>query len=89
MTPNRIELNDSDRLEMLICENEIEIAINSLNDDSSPGNDGRATEFYKTFVHVLKSDLAEQHSNCYFAKTMTHSMKKAVVKLICRKNDRQ
>lgn len=85
MANAEISETESKELETLITENEIMRAIAQLNTGSSPGSDGLTSEFYKKFAYLLKTDLTEVYNNCYFAKNMTSSMKKAIVKLIYKK----
>ena len=89
LSTSMLEKNESDAIKQLITEKEIELAINHLNKNSSPGSDGLTSEFYKTFAYLLKDDLVEIFNDCYFKNSLTSSMKNAIVKLIHKKNDKQ
>ena len=89
LSTSTLEKKESDAIEQLITEKEIELAINHLNKNSSPSSDGLTSEFYKTFAYLLKDDLVEILNDCYFKNNLTSSMKNAIVKLIHKKNDKQ
>ena len=84
-----LEKNESDAIEQLITKKEIELSINYLNKDSSPGSDWLTAEFCKTFAYLLKDNLVEIINDCYLKNSLTSSMKNAFVKLIHKKNDKQ
>ena len=64
---------------------EVAPAIHQLNNDSSPGSDGLASNFYKTFKYLQIKDLTEMLNNCFFKKEMSELMKDAVIKLTFKK----
>ena len=74
--------------ENFVFEKKIEISLNQLNKESSPGSDRLTTEFYKTFFYLIKSDLVEIYYNCFLQKEMSKTMKQAIIKLIFKKNDK-
>ena len=88
MASSKFDQQDADDIEKLICENEVSLAIDQLNKDSSPGADGLTSNFYKTFKYLIISDLTEVFNNCFFKKEMSPSMKQAIIKLLYKKNDR-
>ena len=59
MKESAISNDEVKELENLVFDKEIEIALNQLNKESSPGSDGLTTEFYKTFFYLIKSDVVE------------------------------
>lgn len=50
---NSLSKDDSNWCDFDVTEGEIEAAINSLNDNKSPGYDGLTAEFYKSFKECL------------------------------------
>ena len=70
-----------------INENEIEIAIDSLNSDAAPGSDGLTAQFYKIFKKLILTDLYEVFNNIFLKGKMPKTMREAIVKLLYKKND--
>ena len=85
MASSKFDQLDADDIEKLICENEVSLAVDQLNKDSSPGADGLTSNFYKTFKYLIISDLTEIFNNCFFKKEMSPSMKQAIIKLLYKK----
>ena len=80
----KIDEHEATDLEHLISE-EVATAIDQLNNDSTPGSDGLASNFYKNFKYLLIKDLTEMLNNCFLKKEMLESMKDAVIQLIFKK----
>ena len=70
-----------------INENEIEVAIDSLNSDAAPGSDGLTAQFYKIFKKLILTDLYEVFNNIFLKGKMPKTMREAIVKLLYKKND--
>ena len=85
MKESAIRNDEAKELENLVFEKEIEIALNRLNKQSSPGSDELTTEFYKTFFYLIKNDLVKIYNNCFLPKEMSKTMKQAIVKQIFKK----
>ena len=75
-------------LTKLIIKNELKQAIYQMQNDKSPGIDGIPVEFYKTFYETLENDLIQLYNNILFLeKSITNTMKQAIITLIPRKGD--
>ena len=75
-------------LTKLIIKNELNQAIYQMQNDKSPGIDGIPVEFYKTFYETLENDLIQLYNNILFSKkSITNTMKQAIITLIPRKGD--
>ena len=75
-------------LTKLIIKNELKQAIYQMQNDKSPGIDGIPVEFYKTFNETLENDLIQLYNNILFLeKSITNTMKQAIITLIPRKGD--
>ena len=81
------EENEIREIDKFIEEKEIEIALNLLNNESSPGSDGLTAEFYKTFQKLIISDLKEVFNNALLKGILPKSMREAIVKLLHKKRD--
>ena len=68
-----------------ITENELLIALQSMENNKSPGNDGLTKEFYITFWNEVKVPLLLAIEKAYLAKQLSASQKQAVIKLIEKK----
>ena len=73
------------------CEKDITLddtvkAIKSFDNHKSPGNDGLPTEFYKTFINVLKSDLLKLYTE---KEEMPAIMRQAVISCLYKKGDKE
>ena len=65
-----------------ITNEEILNAINQLNLDKSPGEDGLTAEFYKTFRYDLVNLLNELYNNILITETSTKAMNMGIITLI-------
>ena len=81
------EENEMGEINKFIEEEEIEIAINLLNKESSPGSDGLTEEFYKIFQKLIIPDLKEVFNNTLLKGILSRSMREAIVKLLHKKSD--
>ena len=69
-----------------ITENELFIALRSMENNKSPGNDGITKEFYITFWNEIKTTLLLAIEKPYLVKQLSASQKQAVIKLIEKKD---
>lgn len=57
-----------------------------MKNEKSPGIDGIAIEFYKTFYELLENDLLQLYNNMLFIeKKTTKTMQKVIITLILKK----
>ena len=68
-----------------ITENELFIALQSTENNKSPGNDGLTKEVYITFWNEIKTPLLLAIETAYLVKQLSTSQKQAVIKLIEKK----
>ena len=69
-------------IDSLITKDEIKLAINSLNPNTSPGSDGLTSKFYQTFQTQLIPTLHQMYNNMFIQQQAPSSHKTAIVKLI-------
>ena len=81
-TPPLITHEHKTDLDSVITEPEIIEAINDLQIDKSPGDDGLTTEFYKAFNLQLSLILVEVYYNIWMAGNLTPTMKNGIIQLI-------
>ena len=81
------EENEITEINKFIEDEEIEIAIKLLNNESSPGTDGLTAEFYKSFQKLIIPDLKEVFNNALLKGILPRSMREAIVKLLHKKKD--
>ena len=84
-TPPLITHEHKTDLDSVITEPEIIEAINDLQIDKSPGDDGLTTEFYKAFNLQLSPILVEVYNNIWIAGILTPTMKNGIIQLIYKK----
>ena len=58
-----------------ITENELFIALQSMENNKSPGNDGQTNEFYITFWNEIKTPLLLTIEKAYLVKQLSASQK--------------
>ena len=68
-----------------ITEKELLIALQSMENNKSPGNDGLTKEFYITFWNKLKAPILLAIEKAYLVKQPSTSQEQAVIKLIEKK----
>ena len=85
----KFEQENLTEINKFINEKEIEIAIDSLNSDATPGSDGLSADFYKIFKKIILTDLSELFNNIFLKGKMPKTMREAIVKLLYKKNDHQ
>ena len=68
-----------------ITENELFIALQSIENNKTPGNDGLTKEFYITFWNEIKTHILLATEKTYFIKQLSASQKQAVIKLFEKK----
>ena len=57
-----------------------------MKNKKTPGNDGLAKEFYKTFLDELKTPLMESINRVFYTKILNISQRQAVIRLIEKKD---
>ena len=68
-----------------MTEKELLIALKSMENNKSPGNDGLTKEFYITFWNEVKVPLLLAKEKAYLVKQLSASQKQAVIKAIEKK----
>ena len=90
---NDIDIHKLSEEEQKICDGvislqECETAVSKMKLNRSPGEDGLPVEFYKTFWKQLGSFLVEMYNKCFEKKELPLSMRKSVITLIHKKDDK-
>ena len=80
--PNKITEEEKENLNDFESNKEILDAIQQMNTNKSPGEDGLSAEFYKTFKFELYDYLNELYNNILLMKTVPESMSLVVITLI-------
>ena len=70
-----------------ITEKELLIALQSMENNKSPGNDGLTKEFHITFWNEVKAPLLLAIEKAYLVKQLSASLKQAVIKSIEKKDE--
>ena len=88
---NTIELKNLSDNEKLSCETpiserELFDALNEMNEDTSPGNDGLTVEFYKFFWNDIKNSLFASIIEGKIKGKLSTSQRQAIIKLIEKKD---
>ena len=81
----RLSTNEAHKCKGEITEKEIFDALNSMENNKSPGNDGITKEFYVHFWDILKQPLLNSIQFSYLNEELGTSQRQAVIKLIERK----
>ena len=76
----------SKTLDGRITEEELLIALQSMENNKSPGNDGLTKEFYTTFWNEVKAPFLLAIEKAYLVKQLNTSQKQTVIKLIEKKD---
>ena len=79
----------SKTLDAGITEKELLIALQSMENNKSPENDGLTKEFHITLWNKVKAPLLLAIEKTYLVKQLSASEKQAVIKLIGKKRTRQ
>ncbi len=84
-----LKLSDEEklRLDMPITELELEAALKGANSKSAAGIDGINTAFIRRYWYIFKTPLVKYASKVFEKRTLTHSFKTAIIKLIPKKGD--
>ena len=77
----------SETLDGGITEKELFTALQMMENNKSPGNNGLTKEFYVTFWNEVKASLLLGVEKAYLVKQLNVSQKQAVIKLIEKKKD--
>ncbi|MEC7840051.1 MAG: reverse transcriptase family protein [Chlamydiota bacterium] len=87
--PNLIYLSteDSDVLDLDLDEDEIYIAVKSLNNGSAPGPDGIPAEFYKIFWPDVSFYLMKSFNYSYEQKILSPTQRQGIIKLLHKGKD--
>ena len=87
--PKLFTKEKSKTLDAGITEKELLIALQSMENNKSPENDGLTKEFYITLWNKVKAPLLLAIEKAYLVKHLNASEKQAVIKLIGKKRTRQ
>ena len=66
----------------LLTNEEIWNALNEMQNNKSPGNDGLPSEFYVTFFNLLKIDLLQCLNECWEKCELSNSQSQVILTLI-------
>ena len=80
--PEKLNEQQKHLLSTFISTDEIKLAINNMNINKSPGEDGLTAEFYKTFQDKLIPILQEVYLNIFLSDSMPKNMKMGIINLI-------
>ena len=81
----RITSEKSQNLNGELSENELLKALQSMENNKSPGNDGLTKEFYEAFWDDIKKPLLLTMKRAYQVNQLSVSQRQAVIKLIEKK----
>ena len=84
----QLSANARDTCEGYISEEELNIALYSMENNKSPGFDGLTTEFYKHFWPILGHELANILNFAYDNGSLALSQRRGIISLIFKKEDR-
>jgi hypothetical protein len=79
-----VERDDFDRV---LTIQELDKAVQQLNEKSAGGRDGISTKFLKKYGYYIRLALHRHITACFEKKTLTQSFNSAVIKLIPKKGD--
>ena len=79
----------SETLDGRITDKELLIALQSMKNNKSPGNDGLTKVFHITFWNEIKAPLLLAIEKAYLVKQLSASQKPVVIKLLDSKRTRQ
>ena len=79
----------SKTLDGRITEKELLIALQSMENNKSPGNDGLTKEFYTTFWNEVKAPFLLAIEKAYLVKQLNTSQKQTVIKLIEKRTQKK
>ena len=79
-----LKISDDEReaLEGVLSFDECKEALESLNDNTSPGEDGFTIEFFKYFFNVIGSELVESFNYAHEKGQLSISQKRGIITLI-------
>ena len=83
--PPKLKKADFDFLDDYISSDEVKIAINDLNNNKSPGEDGLTAEFYKKNSQTIAPILADVFNDIFMKETLPKSMCNSIITLIFKK----
>ena len=80
----KISGDEREALEGVLSFDECKEALGSLNDNTSPGEDGFTIEFFKYFFNVIGSDLVESFNYAHEEGQLSISQKRGIITLIAK-----
>lgn len=80
--------NARESCEGLITEEELLKAVNSMENNKSPGFDGLTTNFYKHFWHLLGEKLTRVYNYAFRTGSLALSQRRGIITLLFKKGDR-
>ena len=84
---NKLSIEDSNKLEGELTQEECSYAVFNMKLNKSPGIDGLTVEFYRKFWSDLKQIAMKVFNSCYKYKELTDVQKIGVISLIYKKDD--
>ena len=84
---NEIELlclttDDAAECDGPITKKDIQLSLQNMENNKSPGNDGLPIEFYVTFLDFISDDLINCYNACLEEEDLTVSQRQAIITLI-------
>ena len=80
----KVDEEDNEILDSPLTYDECLLAINQMNNNKTPGNDGLPAEFYKTFFHIFGKDFVKTINKAMSNSTLPKTMKLGFITLICK-----
>ena len=80
--------NDRNLCEGYIAENELQIALHTMENNKSPGLDGLSTNFYKCFWPILGHELTQVFNYAFDHGHLPLTQRRGVISLLFKKGDR-
>ena len=80
--------HDRNLCEGYVTEHELLLALQTMENNKSPGLDGLSTNFYKHFWHLLGPELTNIYNYAYDHEHLSLSQQRGVITLLFKKGDR-
>jgi exonuclease III len=84
---SKLTVIEAEQFDNDISIQELDQAINKLNENSAGGRDGISTKFLKKFWFYFRGPLCKYANNCFAKKKLTQSFNSATIKLIPKKGE--
>ncbi|KAI8484945.1 hypothetical protein Bbelb_373520 [Branchiostoma belcheri] len=84
---NTLESDEADQLEVPLALQELEAALQNMQNNKCPGSDGLPKEFYATYWHLLRRELLEVFQEAFESGELCPSQRYGILTLLPKKGD--